>query len=94
VPVSEFGLPSVESATAPLGCRAKANLSGGSRIMALKLCYVCGNPLREGQLVEVTVIAPYKELGSKVIFSIHKPIDAYPDTLRHHDCEGITNVQI
>lgn len=51
-----------------------------------KACYVCGELLREGQLVELTVISHFHELKSKVAYSIGKPIDAYADTLRHHEC--------
>lgn len=52
----------------------------------LRTCYLCGLPLRTDELVELTVIAPYVELRSKVAYSIGKPVDAYPDTLRHHEC--------
>ena len=52
----------------------------------IKLCYMCGEPLKADQLVELTVIAPWVSLKSKVAFSIGKPIDAYSDTLRHHEC--------
>jgi hypothetical protein len=51
-----------------------------------KPCYICGEYIREGQLVELTVIATFHELKSKVAYSIDKPIDAYADTLRHHEC--------
>ena len=47
---------------------------------------MCGEPLKADQLVELTVIAPWVSLKSKVAFSIGKPIDAYADTLRHHEC--------
>lgn len=60
---------------------------GGAGMMR-KTCYLCGERLKQDQLVEVTVIAPYVEIKSKVTYSIGKPIDAYPDTLRHHECES------
>jgi len=56
--------------------------------MSIRMCYLCGERLLTDQLVELTVIAPYLELKSKVAYSIGKPVDAYADTLRHHDCEN------
>lgn len=55
--------------------------------MALRTCYICGFPLRTDELVELTVIAPFRELKSKVAFCIGAPVDAYADTLRHHKCK-------
>lgn len=51
-----------------------------------RTCYLCGENFIEGQLVELTVIAPWKPLKSKVAYSIGKPVDAYADTLRHNKC--------
>jgi hypothetical protein len=51
-----------------------------------KTCYLCGEEFEKDQLVELTVIAPWNPLRSNVTFSIGKPIDAYADTLRHHQC--------
>ena len=53
----------------------------------LKNCYLCGQRLKTEDIVELTVVAPYNELGSKVHFSIGKPIDAYAGTLRHANCD-------
>jgi hypothetical protein len=47
---------------------------------------MCGEPLKTDELVELTVIAPFRELKSKVNFCIGTPVDAYADTLRHHSC--------
>lgn len=52
----------------------------------VRACYICGRYLKTDDIVELTVIAPYLELKSKVVYSIGKPIDAYADTLRHHLC--------
>lgn len=52
----------------------------------LRTCYLCGEPLKTDELVELTVIAPFRELKSKVAFSIGAPQDAYASTLRHHEC--------
>ena len=49
-------------------------------------CYLCGQRLKTDDLVEVTVVAGFKELASKTAYCITKPIDAYANTLRHHDC--------
>lgn len=51
-----------------------------------KQCYLCGELLKEGQLVEITVIARFHEIPSKRSYSIDKPVDAYADTLRHNIC--------
>lgn len=51
-----------------------------------KACYICNRDIKDGELVELTVIAYFHELKSKVAYSIGKPVDAYADTLRHHDC--------
>jgi len=51
-----------------------------------KSCYICGEEFKDLELVEITVIAPWHEIRSDVAFSIGKPIDAYADTLRHHQC--------
>ena len=56
-----------------------------------RACYLCGELLREEQLVEITVIAHFHELKSKVAYSIGKPVDAYADTLRHHNCQESIN---
>jgi hypothetical protein len=53
-----------------------------------KKCNLCGQYLRTGELVELTVIAPYHELRSNVTFSIGTPVDSYPESLRHNDCSG------
>jgi hypothetical protein len=52
----------------------------------MRVCYLCGEGFMEGQLVELTVIAHWVPLKSKVAYSISKPVDAYADTLRHHTC--------
>lgn len=52
----------------------------------MRTCYMCGEPLKTDELVELTVIAPFRELKSKVNFCIGTPVDAYADTLRHHSC--------
>lgn len=36
--------------------------------------------------MELTIIAPWHPINSKVAFSIGKPVDSYPDTLKHNDC--------
>ncbi len=54
-------------------------------------CYLCGELLKQDQLVELTVIAHFIELKSKVAYSISKPVDAYADTLRHNNCEEANN---
>jgi len=54
--------------------------------MSVRMCYLCGERLKTDDLVELTVIAHYQELKSKVAYSIGKPVDAYADTLRHHEC--------
>lgn len=51
-----------------------------------KECPKCGRMFKNNELVELTVIAPYKELKSEVVYSIGKPVDAYPETLVHHEC--------
>jgi len=52
-----------------------------------KYCPRCNQRLLNGQLVELTVIAPYRQLPSNVAFSIGTPIDSYPESLVHHDCQ-------
>jgi hypothetical protein len=52
----------------------------------IKFCPVCDQQYRPGELVEVVVIAPWNPIKSTVAFSLGKPVDAYPDTLKHHDC--------
>lgn len=52
-----------------------------------KTCYLCGQRLKTDELVELTVIAPFRELASTVHFSIGQPIDAYGDTLKHSNCD-------
>lgn len=52
----------------------------------MKSCYLCGEGFEDGQLVELTVIAPWRKVKSKVAFCVGKPEDAYADTLRHHIC--------
>lgn len=51
-----------------------------------KSCYLCGSMFKKDELIEVTIIARWKPLKSKVAYSIEKPIDAYADTLRHNKC--------
>jgi hypothetical protein len=51
-----------------------------------KDCPLCGRPFQHGDLVEVTVIAPWIEIPSKISYAIGKPIDTYPDTLQHTEC--------
>ncbi len=55
-------------------------------------CFICGDVFKDGEMVELTVIAPYHEIPSKTSFSIGKPVEAYLDTLRHNKCPdgGIT----
>ncbi len=57
----------------------------------LKNCYLCGQRLKTEDIVELTVVAPFNELSSKVHFSIGKPIDAYANTLRHYNCDDPRN---
>lgn len=52
----------------------------------LKLCPKCGERFKEGELVKLTVIAPWHEIKSTVSYSIGHPVDTYPDTLEHHEC--------
>lgn len=52
-----------------------------------KSCPICGLYYKEGELVSVVVIAPWHEIKSSVAYSIGKPVDTYPDTLKHHECE-------
>jgi len=54
-----------------------------------KTCYLCGEPFKPDELVEVTVIAPWVALKSRVAYSIGKPLDAYADTLRHNECSAL-----
>jgi hypothetical protein len=53
-----------------------------------KTCYLCGQSLKTDELVELTVIAPFRELKSTVHFSVGLPVDAYGSTLRHHNCSN------
>ena len=50
-------------------------------------CYLCGQRLKTEDLVEVTVVAEFKELASKTAYCIAKPVDAYANTLRHWNCD-------
>jgi len=50
-------------------------------------CYLCGLRLKTEDIVEVTVVAGFKELASKTSYCITKPIDAYANTLRHWNCD-------
>lgn len=52
----------------------------------IKLCPVCDLPFREGELIEVMVVAPWHQIDSTVAYSIGTPLDTYPETLRHHSC--------
>lgn len=52
----------------------------------IRTCYLCGDEFKADELVELTVIAAWRPLRSKVTFCIGKPLDAYSDTLRHHKC--------
>lgn len=54
-----------------------------------RYCPDCEQPILTGEFVELTVIAPYNELPSQVAYSIGTPIDALPDTLRHHKCTDL-----
>jgi hypothetical protein len=49
-------------------------------------CYLCGQPLEDRDMIEVTVVAPYHKIASRIAFSIGKPVEAYVSTLRHNDC--------
>lgn len=61
----------------------------------MRHCYLCGETFKLDQLVELTVIAPWKPLKSKIAYCIGTPKDAYPDTLRHHECpEGRDDYQV
>lgn len=60
-----------------------------------KMCYICGEYFKQGELVEITVIAPWHEIKSTVAYSIGQPIDTYPDTLRHNKCsEGDNDYKV
>lgn len=54
-----------------------------------KTCYLCGEEFLEDELVELTVIAPFHKIKSKVNFSIGHPVEAYGDTMRHNLCPVI-----
>lgn len=53
----------------------------------IKTCYVCAARLKTDDIVELTVVAPFRELASKIHFSIGTPLDAYADTLKHSNCD-------
>lgn len=57
----------------------------------IKTCYLCNQRLRTGDLIEVTVVAVYRELGSKTACCIEQPVDAYANTLRHSNCDDPRN---
>lgn len=61
-------------------------------VLMTKCCPRCDLPFKTDELVELTVIAPYKELKSKVTFSIGQPVDSYPESLIHHTCHSGPNV--
>jgi len=51
-----------------------------------RVCYICGEEFKDKEMVELTVIAPYNDIPSRIAFSIGKPVEAYLDTLRHNVC--------
>lgn len=53
-----------------------------------KSCPICGLYYKEGELVSVTVIAPWHEIRSSVTYSLGKPVDTVPHTLKHYECNN------
>lgn len=49
-------------------------------------CPLCNKRIHDGELVKLTILAPYKELRSRVHYCVGQPLDADPDSLRHADC--------
>ena len=56
------------------------------KIMAIRYCPKCGQPIKTGDKVELLVYAIYKEVPSKIAYSIEKPFDAEPESLAHLNC--------
>lgn len=50
------------------------------------ICPLCDRRIQDGELVKLTILAPYKELKSRVHFCVGQPLDADPESLRHADC--------
>lgn len=51
-----------------------------------RFCPLCEQRFKEGELVKLTILAEYKELKSKVHYSVGHPLDADPASLTHADC--------
>jgi len=52
----------------------------------IKRCPKCDQIIKAGELVQLTVIAEFVDLRSKIHFAIDKPIDSLPETLEHDEC--------
>lgn len=57
----------------------------------VKFCPSCEQPFKNGELIELVIIAPWHEIKSVVNFSVGKPVDTYPDSLIHHECAVAEN---
>lgn len=55
-------------------------------------CDKCSEPIEDGEYIEITVITPYKKLGSRVAFALNAAERvALPETIAHKLCKGRTS---
>ncbi len=51
-----------------------------------RMCPVCDQNFKSGDMIEVMVVAEWIQIPSEKAYKIGKPVEAYVHTLRHHDC--------
>jgi hypothetical protein len=49
-------------------------------------CLKCDVPIRDGEEVKFTALAYFKQLASRVAFSVTTPHEAERETFRHAQC--------
>jgi hypothetical protein len=49
-------------------------------------CIKCNRPIKTGDEIKYTAVSFYKELGSKVAYSVSTPHEADQETFRHIQC--------